>query len=488
MKSHTNKYLLKGKILFKKNYITIAILFFFFAGYLILSINKHLNFLSGYDLSIIDQAIWKYSHFKNPVTTTHVYYDAAIYTDHLELIFVLIAPLYRLFDSAITLIVLQVISVIGSGAAVFLIAGKFGLKKFVANSVLFSYLIFFGIQFAIWSDVHSLVFAIGFMAWFYYFLISKKLKLMLLFLTMSLLCKEDIALLTLLISMSQFIYTKSRTSILAMVISLLYLLVVFTVYFPILMGGYKYANPQGIFSDTNPMYMVNTVDKRNALLYSLGSFGFLPVFAPFFLIPFLGDLAHYIVLGNAIVTSAHGIFAHYRSSVSLLLIIPTIIAISKVKKNNNKFAGLYLIACALFFQYYLHLPLSYLAKSWFWKGSPEKISINTVINELPKNASIVTHNNIASHIAHRENIYTLFPYLKDFKKNSPCGAHTCKWFRVGGNPELLLIDTGTSWNILHYLSQREEFLEAISNLKKNGNITLIKKIGTTELYKITKKI
>jgi hypothetical protein len=111
-----------------------------------------------------------------------------------------------------------------------------------------------------------------------------------------------------------------------------------------------------------------------------------------------------------------------------------------------------------------------------------------VIQKLPSNASVVTQNNIASHIAHRDYIYTLFPYLKDFNEDSPCGVKTCKWFRVGGNPEYLLIDTGATWNILHYLTQREEFFEAINNLEKNGNIKLVEQKETTKLYKINKKI
>lgn len=479
--SHLKHFLLK-------NYIPLSICLFFASAYLTLSISKHQNFMSGYDLSIIDQAIWKYSQFKDPVTTTHVYFDAPIYTDHLELIFILIAPLYWVFDSAITLIVLQVLAVIASGVGVFLLAKEYRLKPFVANILLINYFAFFGIQFAIWSDVHSLVFAVGFLAWFLLFLKRGNVKLTILFLVFSIICKEDIALLTLLLSLSFFILYKSKLALYTMVLSALYLGFVFLIYFPFIIGLYKYAPEGGIFSDPNPLYLINSVEKQKTILFSLANFGLLPLFSPTSLLAYVGDLGHYFILGNTKVESAQGLFGHYRSTLSLLLVWPTIIVISRLKKFNNLGVGIYLLICTLFFQYYLHLPLSYLSKSWFWKPTPEKESINYMIKRLPKNASVVTTNNIASHVTHRDEVYTLFPYFRDFEKDSPCGSKTCRWFRVGGNPQYLMVDVGDSWNILHYLAHRDEFFEAIKNLEINGNIKLIEQRQTTKLYKVVKKI
>lgn len=487
MKSKKSKSSLMKSFL-KNNYIPIIIGLLFLIGYLLLSLIKHYTFLSGYDLSVIDQAIWKYSRFKIPITTTHVYYDTPVYFDHFEIIFLLIAPLYWIFNTVVTLIVLQVISVVASGVAVLLLAKHYGLKNFVANSLFLSYLAFFGIQFAIWSDVHSLVFGVAFLSWFLYFLETKRIRLTILFLFLSIFCKEDIALLTFLISFVYFIFNRTKLPIIACVISTAYLGFLFLVYFPHIIGVYRFANPNGLLSDVNPYYFINTSEKQQTILYSLGSFGFIPLLVPLYIIPFVADLAHYFVLGNAVVTSAQGLFAHYRSSVGLLLVWPTIIAISKYKFLNNWKVGIYLIICAAFFQYYLHLPLSYLTKKWFWTFPPEASNIYKMLKTIPSDASIVTQNNIAVHITHRDQVYILFPNVADFPKNSPCGIKSCRWFRVGGSPELLLIDTGNTWNILHYLSTPAEFNESISNLEKNGNIILLSQKGTTKLYKIVKKI
>lgn len=475
-------------IFLKKYYLPILILLFFTICYTLLSVIKHYSYLSGYDLSVIDQAIWKYSQFKIPITTTHVYYDTPIYFDHLELIFLLIAPLYRIFDTVYVLIILQVAAVISSAVAIYLLATRYKITTFLKNCILISYLSFFGIQHAIWSDVHSLVFGVGFLSFFLLFLDAKKTKLTFLFLILSIISKEDIGLLAFLFSLVYFFIRRDKLSLATGIISALYLLVVFFIYFPtVLPNGYRFSEGKGLLSDVNPYYLIDSNEKRKTFFYSFGWFGFIPLLAPLYLIPFLGDLTHYFVIGHAAIRT-EGIFLHYRSSIALLLSWPLIISISKFKKLNNKYIGLYLLFFAIIFQYYLHLPLSYLTKKYFWSIPPETKNINKIIKFLPVTASVVTQNNIAVHLTHRDQIYTLFPSLRDFKYNSPCALSTCRWFRVGGDPEFLLIDTGPTWNSLHYLGSRDDFMNGITNLEKNGNIKPIKEIGTSKLYKIVRKI
>lgn len=473
---------------FKIHYQLVIILSFFAIAYLLLGVIKHNNFLSGYDLSIIDQAIWKYSQLKNPITTTHEFYDTPIYIDHLEIIFILIAPLYWIFDSVLVLIVLQVVAIVGSGLAIFLICKKYKISKFASYSITISFLSFFGIQFSIWSDVHSLLFALAFMSWYIYFLEKKNTKLSLLFLVLAIISKEDVALLTFAISIVYFIRQRDKVTLIFSGISLAYLLAIFFIYFPsVVPEGYRFANSHGLLSDINPAYLLNTPDKQKSFIYSLGWFGLIPLAAPLNLLPFLGDLSHYFIIGNGVVRTEN-IFLHYRSTTALFLTIPTIMVISKYRRLNNWKVGLYLLLCAAFFQYYLHLPLSYLTKKWFWEKNSDASNISQMIKKLPKEASVATQNNIAPHIAHRDQIYLLFPTLRDFKSNSPCGEPTCRWFRVGGAPSYLLIDRGNTWNILHYLGSREEFLQGVNNLEKNGSIKLMDHNDTSYLYKIVKKI
>lgn len=484
MKSQKKLDNLFNKILLWK-YSPLIVISLFFIAYLTLSLVKHYHFLSGYDLSIIDQAIWKYSQFKSPISTTLSFFDTPLYYDHVELIYILIAPFYWVVDNVSILLILQVVTICFSGFAVYLLSKKRKLNPFLSLCVLISYLAFYGFQFSVWSDAHSLVFGVGFLAWFIYFLEEKKYKLSALFFFLAITTKEDIALLTLLISIVYFVATRSKWAIIFGAASVFYLLMLFYVFFPnVVSGGYRFAGSESIINEARLEYFFNTEEKQHVFLYSLGWFGFIPLLAPLYLIPFIGDLGHYFVLANETVQRAHGIFLHYRSSTGLLLVWPLIVAVSKYKRLNKWYIGVYLLICAAFFQYYLHLPLSYLTKSWFWTKPAGVDDINKGIEKLPKEASVATQVNISPHLTHRDEVYTLWPDTKDFEQNPPCGQKNCKWFRIGKTPEYILVDTSPSWDERHFLTTNEEFAERLQMMEKADVIKVEFKSGDTTLYKV----
>lgn len=476
----------KNLLLLKKG-LPFFICFCFFILYSTLALIKHNHFLSGYDLGIVDQVIWLYSRLQAPITTVHAYYNTSSLTDHVEIIYILLSPFYWLYPDAKTILLLQTAAISSSGMAIYLLARKKGLSFLMSLTLLLGYLSFYGFQHAIWADVHSLVFAVSFLAWFCYFLEKGDTYKTYIFFFLAILCKEDIALLTFLISFIHFFVTRKRQSLIFMALSILYLAIIFFLYFPFFTtDGYRYGNPNGIVSDIQPSYMFDTPEKQQVILYSLGWFGFLPLLSPFYLLPALGDLAHYFVLGHAIVSSAQGLYLHYRSSLALFLVLPTIITIARFKRLQSKWIIMYLIFCMMFFQYQLHVPLTYLTKSWFWHEPSEVKHIQQIITSLPKDASVVSQNNITPHISHRSKILTLFPQKRSFTANSPCGAPECAWFRWEGNQKYLIVDIGNEWDARHFLINREEFVQGIRNLEKYGVIKKYKQSGEAIIYKINK--
>lgn len=474
---------------FFKKLFPLFICFLFFVAYATISVVRHLHFGSfGFDLGITDQIVWKYSQFKAPITTVHHYAFTSIFTDHIEFIYLLVAPLYWMFNTPVTLLVLQAFFVIFSGVPIYFFARKRGINTLVSFSLLVSYLSFYGIQNALWFDVQSLAFGVGFLSWFLYFLDTEKHRAALIFFVLTLLCKEDMALLTLLISFSYVISRKSKFALVLMVLSAVYLYAIFYIYFPhFTQDGYRFASKNGLLYGLKPEYFVDTGEKRQVIFASLAWFGFLPLFAPLFLIPAIGDLAHYFVLGH-LVTTAQGFFMHYRIALASLLLLPTIIAISTYKALNKNSVALYILCCALFFQYTLHLPLSYLVKQWFWQQPASAKNINALIGHLPPHASVVSQNNITSHISHRDNIFTLYPEVANFSfANSPCGKPTCDWFHWSGNPEFLIVDTSSDWDSRHLLADSKAYKAGLHNLESAGYIKVYKQIGESVLYKILKQ-
>jgi hypothetical protein len=249
---------------------------------------------------------------------------------------------------------------------------------------------------------------------------------------------------------------------------------------------YLYANSQGLFSNLNPLMLIDTKEKREVVLYSLLSYGFIPLLSPLYLLPVAGDLTTYFVLANHL-PGAQGIFGHYRITLTPFLILATISAVSSFKLLNKWYISLYLIFFTLLVQYLLHLPLSYLTKNWFWLEPSGVKNINYIIkNYLPTSASVVAQNNIVPHISHRVAIYSLYPEKKVFLKESPCGKNTCNWFRWHDNPQYLFIDMSPDWDARHLLEDREKFIDGIHNLERKNVITKYVQYGSTILYKVNK--
>jgi uncharacterized membrane protein len=471
------------QIISKTPYIICVL---FFIGFSILAVVRHDHYGSfGYDLGINDQTVWRYSTFQAPVATIDPLPTKTKLATHVELVYAIVSPFYWIWSSPVMLILVRNAWFCFSGVAVYLLARKKGSSIFIGSALVFAYLGFYGVQNAIWFDVHSASFAAGFLMWFIYFLEIKKKIPALLFFFLAITAKENIALLTFLTSFAFFI--KQRTKLLAffMAASVAYLFFIFFIFFPQIMHvKYLYAAQNGTINSLNPLDLFKSPENLQVYLYSLLSFGFLPLLSPLSLLPALGDLATYFMFGSNL-PAAQGLFGHYRITLTPFLIWSTILAIGRFKRLNRWYIGLYLIISTMLAQYILHLPLSYLTKQWFWTQPSAVKSINLVISkDLPKNASVVSQNNITPHIAHRDKIYTLYPERKNFENTSFCGQKICNWFSWYGSPQFLIADTSSDWDARHLLIDRSPYIKGLQNLEKAGVIKKYKQVGTTILYTV----
>lgn len=471
-----------------KFFLPILICFIFFAAYSTIGVVRQMHFLSGYDLAIVDQATWNYSHFRLAITTNQTYAFTPLLWDHVEIIFILLSPLYWIFNSVYTLIILQALAITSSGFAVWLLAQKYKIPKFTSIVLLISYLSFYGIQNAIWGDVHSLVFGVAFLAWYLYFAEMKKWKYTWVFFLLTIFSKEDMAFLTFLVTGVLFVKTRDKQLLWLMGGSIFYEFFIFYIYYPhIVIGDYRYQQG-GLLSHINPTTFYDTPDKRDVFLYSSLWYGFLPFLSPLYLLPAVADLFKYFVVAQHVVTSAQSMFGHYRSSLAILLIWPTIFSISRFSFLQTKYIAIYLLVCAIVVQYALHLPLSYFSKKWFWTAPVSVSSMQHGIAAIPNNALVVTQINFLPHLSHRQYEFVLWPEKKNFNiSNSPCDKTICNWFRWVGDPDYLLVDTSPDWDVRFWLTNRDDFIDGLKNLEKSGYIKPYKSWGTTALYRVIMK-
>lgn len=475
-----------NKLPLRKIILPLGICLLFFVAYSILGLERYYHFAAGYDIAVIDQAIWKYSHFLAPISTNHAYAFTSILTDHVELIFLLIAPLYWIWDNIQLLILLQSFLICLSGIPVFLLARKKGLSNFVSSMLLLSYLAFYGIQNAIWSDVHSLVIGISFIPWYVYLLEKKSWRLSWLFCLLIIISKEDLGLFTLLIAFIYYFHTKNKVLIWQMLISLLYLFFIFFIYFPhFVPGGYRFENKNGLLSDINIANIANTSEKQQVWFYTFSWFGFLPFLSPLYLLPAFADLLKYFLVANDTVSSGQSIFGHYRASLAFFTVWPTMITLQKYKKYQTYFA-IYILVWLLVLQYMLHAPLSYLSKKWFWATPASASTMQEALKKIPDDAAVVSQINFLPRLSHRKLTFLMWPEKKAFKRNSPCGKASCQWFRWPGNPEYMIVDTSTNWDVRYWLTNRQEFVDGLTTLTKAGVITPLYTFNTTIIYKVNK--
>lgn len=262
------------------------------------------------------------------------------------------------------------------------------------------------------------------------------------------------------------------------------MLIIFGLYFPYFThDGYRYRSSDGLGSLVNPYYFADTDLKQKVLAYSFSWFGLLPILSPLALIPAIADLYSYFVAANHIKAS-HELVQHYRVALASPMVWPTIITISKYKLLNKWWMAIYLLVFTLTIQFKLHLPLSYLTKSWFWTETKSVSDIDMIINSIPKNAPVVSQNNITPHLSQRELVFTLFPTTKSFKSNSPCKVPECQWFAWAGKPKYLVIDTSPDWDLRHFLTTRDEFIKSIDTMVSEGYLKKYKSSGDAVIYLI----
>jgi len=160
-----------------------------FSGFAIVR-HERLN-SSTYDLGIKDQVIWNTSQgrwFASSVEVTHYL------GDHVQLIFLPLALLYRLWPNVRLLLVLQAAGLAVGVLPVYWLAFRRLENRFVALAFSFLYLCYPALGFINRFDFHAVSFSIPLFLLAYCSLESQRFRLTTLFLLLALSCREEVGL------------------------------------------------------------------------------------------------------------------------------------------------------------------------------------------------------------------------------------------------------------------------------------------------------
>lgn len=380
---------------------------FFTAGSLV-SVNRYRQFDSFYfDFGIIDSAIWQVSHFKAPIIDHFVVGGKWIFADHLNPSIFLLSPIYWFFENSEVMFIVQSLAVAASGLVIYLVGIKLTKNKFLAFSVLFCYFLFVGLQNAIIFDIHEVTIATLFIALTFWAYFEKKFWLYFIFFLITLGFKESLFALGIALAITIALIERkvSKLALATFLISIVWGFLSIKIIKLFSEGSYQYAQ----VIDPNPIKIITSFfdehQKRETLFYSFASFGFLPAFS----IPMLPLIFQDILIRFYPDWSTRWtLWFHYSSILSVILAVSSIyfyklfLTFKKIAKYTILVAVVSMLISLYLFYFKLNGPLKLVYNRAFYKHSTDFNFLNIPVRMVPKTASIMTQNNIASHFSHQQ--------------------------------------------------------------------------------------
>lgn len=468
----------------RKNYVLILILVFFAAIYSSVSLVNHYNFRTyGFDLGIYNNALYDYSHLRvsdNPVIGNHI---TNVLSDHLSFYHFIYAP-FRYILGSWTLLIFQILAILLGGIGIFKSISLLTKSKTIPYLALIHFFSMWGIYSALSFDYHDNVVAAMVVPWYFFSILKRSTKHIILCSVLLIISKENIALWLSFIALGTAIWqykdAKIRNlNLFISVFSIIYFILAIKVFMPYFGGGRAFAHlnyhalgnslPEYfktmvtrplytlslLFKNHSPNVMSNGI-KAELHFVILLSGGVALLLRPQFLIMLIPIYAQKLFHTSFV---KWGINLHY--SIEFVPIITFALYYLLLSLSNKKLlyslASISLILCILTTNSRLHHRKSKWysrenADIFYKKHYSTNYNVTEIRNELdkiPGNAKICAQNMLVPHLSFREWIY-VFPNI---------------------NNADYIITIPTSGNFWPY--NEEKYLKKIEELKQ-GNYKVIK--------------
>lgn len=467
-----------------------VIIYFFYFG--LASMMKFASFsYTDFDLAVHDLAIWNILHG----SIFNSILGIPFLGNHMHLILLLIAPLYLIFNSPLTLLLLQTASLALAVFPLYRLAGRL-LDEGWALIISIIYLLYPGLGYANLFEFHPTVFAVPFLFISIYYYEINSFKKFVIFIALSMLCQENIALAVIMFGiMSIFTRRPLKWIITPIILGGLYFLI--ALFFLHLFNNNTvnffslYAHlgdtPLKAISNilTHPGLLVKALLRKQCFIFILHLFLpllFFPLFAPLKLLPALPLLLQHVLSSRA--TDLMIIF-HYAAELIPFLFVGFIYALGMFLKKgwfrNRLFSKVSLLLVALLSNLYLG-PHFVLAPYLFNQYKRDYLDVckDNLINKIPREAKVVATFELLSHLSHRRWLYSFHHIYLGFYTLSQ------KRYELPADVEYALIDfndyltfqpiqgffTSSGYrNLQDFLSrgnwQVEDFMETIVLFRKN---------------------
>lgn len=210
--------------------IAVLIVSIFSLAYLTLNWHNYRTFQTGHDLAGYTQAVYN-------LTAGHLPYNSfkefIMWGDHAHFIIILLTPLFSFFPTAQTILAVQTLVATTAGYALYRVAHDYLRHPLPALALLYSYLAFVGLQYALDFDFHPSVLTGASISWLLYAYYFKKWPLYWVVLILGLTTREDAPTIFFMIGIWQLLTQQWRVGLVTSLTSALYFLVTVYVLMPL---------------------------------------------------------------------------------------------------------------------------------------------------------------------------------------------------------------------------------------------------------------
>jgi len=376
------------------------------------SLNRYWQYNAfWYDLGIIDETIRSYARFELPVIPTlNPPQGKIVWADHFNPTLILIAPIYWVTNKTEVLLITQVLVVVASAMVAYRISVLKKIPPLARIALLISYLGFVGLQNALYTDVHNIVFALlPFMLclWAFY---TKSFRMFFFWLLLTFGVQENMV--SLGVGMGIFIwfaYSEFRKlAIATLLFSLAYGLLVLKLVIPLFAhGNYSYEPTFPVVWHEWITQLYMPVDmKLRAIILTFATWGFLPLLVPAVWLLIIWQYVERFVLNMAATRWDLGL--HYNAILSPIMFLG---ALEGMKKMQRKFShARFLLAIwstvtigtvLIIHRFTYHGPLMLATHPDFYRQTDTMRFMDKFVDQIPEKGLLMTQNNLAAHETHR---------------------------------------------------------------------------------------
>lgn len=445
----------------KQNLLAILLISALCVLYLMAVLLRHYRLESfGYDLGLYAQEVYLLASHQLPYSTIKIP-NMVIWGDHWTPSMVIFAPLVWLFGRAdLVLVICQVLFLALAALVVWIISIEKTADKLFSLVLLLSFLIFYGVQNAVFFDAHPFFYAAMLFPLLYWFWQRNKWAEFFLLSFLIANFQENLALYLIALGLCLMIRRRYKQGVFLIIFYGMWFFLIVKLLIPHFSptGGFLYSQEMPGLVEMVKRLIV-PIEKGKVVILSFWNFSFLPLLSSFSLllsgVTFLENF-----LGTGALAGRFGFDRHYKAVLGPVLAIGALEAYSILKKRRLNFSYLRwgiignMLIAAIFMQYYLHLQLNMLSKKAYWDINSHKQRVLGIIKDLNRqNYSVVTQNNFVPHLSNRQNIYIL-SYLDE----RGCHLNT-------NQAEYVLVDLSDNQSPVNFLGCS---VSEISDLLKKG--------------------